>query len=86
MTLIVKFMSAENSLNDDDKVKSFRLVTGVADISFHRNDGVPVYDMTRPPHVPYGDAITEHGDVQGDVYVMNEAGKTIASFSPNIGR
>jgi len=83
MTMIVKFMSSENRVADNDNRKSFRIVADVIDIDFNRNDkGTPIYTMVRPPALPGGDCIVEASDVIGDVYVMNEAGKTIATFNP----
>jgi hypothetical protein len=84
MTMIVKFMSSENRVADTDSRKSFRIVSEVDDIDFGRNDrGTPIYTMVRPPRTPGGESIIEASDVIGNVYVMNEAGKTIATFNPD---
>lgn len=74
MTLIVKIMSGEN-LPDDDTRKSYTLHTGVASVEFHRRPGAPVAAMC------FGDAIVPlEFPLEGNVYVMNEAGRTVSSF------
>lgn len=75
MSVIVKIMSDQN-LADDDSRKSHILVTGVASVEFLRhpaalvclnfNDGREGYSIP----------------ANGNVYVMNEAGKTVSSFNP----
>lgn len=83
MSMIVKFMSRESRIADTDNRKSFRIVADVQDIDFGRNDKAePLYTMVRPPLMPGLDCVVEQSTVLGDVYVMNEAGKTIASFNP----
>lgn len=74
MALIVKIMSDED-LPDDDSRKSFTLHTGVASVEFHRRPGAPVAAMC------FGDEIMAmEFPLVGNVYVMNETGKTISNF------
>lgn len=84
MSMIVKFMSSQQRLADTDPRKSFRIVADVQDIDFARDDkGDAWYTMIRPPILAGSpDCIVENTTVVGDVYVMNDAGKTIASFNP----
>ncbi|AXQ68327.1 hypothetical protein HOT99_gp290 [Caulobacter phage CcrBL10] len=96
MTLIVKIMSDEN-LPDTDPSKRFSLYAGVK--SFHPivqepevAGGKPycylrlyIADPVKTAAVP---GFVEHEtcvDVDGNVYVMNEAGKTIATWTPPCG-
>lgn len=74
MSLIVKIMSAED-LADDNTQKSYCLHTGVASVAFHRRSGKPVAEIQFVEQdVPY------QYTLEGNVYVMNENGKTISSF------
>lgn len=78
MTVVVKLMSGED-MPDDDTRKSFKLKTGVLDVEFARDDGHPYVwlwyrgadGLAGPPTQLL---------LTGNVYVMNEAGKTVASF------
>lgn len=94
MTMIVKIMSGEN-LADNDPHKLFQIYSGVK--SFHpcvqrdptKPDDPPycylrlyIEDVGKTLEVP---GFVEHEstvDVSGNVYVMNEAGKTIATWTP----
>lgn len=83
--LIVKMMSGENA-PDDDTRKAFRLITGVVDVRFDRQADDPNADTSPVPvmYVWYGDR-QERPDafcVAGNVYIMNESGRTVASFGP----
>lgn len=73
--LIVKMMSDEDT-PDTDARKSYRLFTGVVDVKFERgSQGEPYMNL-----MFNGEDDQETYDVIGNVYVMNEAGKTVASF------
>lgn len=75
MALIVKIMSGED-MPDDDTRKSHRLLDGIEYVEFHRRPGAPVVRI-----VPAGDGAEAFDiDIEGNVYVMNAAGKTISSF------
>lgn len=74
--LIVKIMSGEDC-PDADARKAHRLITGVTSVVFaHTEKGG---DMT----VNYAGDDEEEFTLTGNVYVMNEAGKTISSFTPS---
>ena len=78
MSLIVKMMSDEN-LADDDTRKTFILHTGVKHIVFDRTMDGECY-----AHIWHEDAPLD-GDcrryrITANVYVLNEAGRTISSF------
>lgn len=85
MSLIVKIMGAENA-PDDDPRKTFQLHTGVIATAFLRRsenepDAPPAsVCLTFEPRSPVNEPWTGTFPVHGNVYVMNEAGKTIASF------
>ena len=84
MTVIVKMMSGENA-PDSDTRKLFILFTDVYGVHFKRDDnGVPSMELTfaKGYHTDEREntLYTEEFDVTGNVYVMNEAGKTISSF------
>ena len=73
--LIVKMMSSEDT-PDTDTRKSYRLFTGVVDVDFSRGEGGEAYmDLMFS-----GEDDKETYEVIGNVFVMNEAGKTVASF------
>lgn len=74
MALIVKIMSAD-PIADDDTRKGFKLITGVLSTEFGRSeDGSPV------AYLWCGEPMPECFYPAGNTYVMNEAGRTIASF------
>lgn len=75
MALIVKIMSDED-LADDDFRKSFELFTDVKNVEFHRRPGAPVAALT----FNAGSALDGEYPLVGNVYVMNESGKTVAHF------
>lgn len=84
MSLIVKIMGAENA-PDDDPRKTFQLHTGVIATAFLRHsenepDAPASVVLTFEPRAPVNEPTTGTFPVHGNVYVMNEAGKTIASF------
>lgn len=78
MSLIVKIMSAEN-LADDDTRKSYQLLTEVAYVSFCRNPGAPIACVSFSGDGAEDGRLVEYA-LEGNVYVMNENGKTISSF------
>jgi hypothetical protein len=76
--LIVKMMSAEDA-PDEDTRKTYRLITGVIDARFERDEeaGGPVM------YVWYSSPDEDRPStfcISGNVYIMNEAGRTISSF------
>lgn len=75
MTLIVKIMSGED-IADDNPQKSFKLITGVEHIEFHRRIGAPVARISVADEPESFEL-----DLDGNVYVMNANGKTVASFA-----
>lgn len=75
MSLIIKLMSDEDA-PDQDTRKSYRLFTGVTSASFSRDESGAGIMMV---HFEAKED-EETFDVIGNVYVMNEAGKTISSF------
>ncbi len=82
MSMIVKIMSGENA-PDDDTRKTFQLHTGVIATAFERRpmgDAPAAVVLTFEPRAPVNEPTTGTFPVHGNVYVMNEAGKTIASF------
>lgn len=75
--LIVKVMSGCDR-PDDDARKSFQLFAEVKDVDFVRDDD----DESQAIAVlRYGSNLSETVEVYGNVYVMNEAGRTISTFS-----
>lgn len=75
MSLIAKIMSDENAADEDSR-KAHRLITGLTDIQFERYP-----DQSCSIHVMRaGEDDYEEIAVHGNVYVMNENGKTISSF------
>ena len=79
MTLYVKIMSDEN-LPDSDSRKAFRLLSDVSAIAFNRAPEAPAPRATPYAYVTFKDMTTESFELLGNVYVMNEAGKTIEKF------
>ncbi len=75
MALIVKMMGGEDC-PDEDARKTFSLKSGVFDVIFTRNDGIPTIELNYGPP----EYLIESYGVFGNVYVMNENGKTVASF------
>lgn len=75
MALLVKMMSAEDT-PDTDSRKAHELFTDVVKVEFQRGDGGEAYmDLLFKDSED-----VETFDVTGNVYVMNENGKTISSF------
>ena len=83
--LIVKIMSDENLPDDDDR-KTYMLFGNVSSVAWVRHgDGsamarMYVRDETKTAEVS---GFSEHevlADVAANAYVMNERGKTVASF------
>lgn len=84
MSLIVKIMSGENA-PDDDSRKTYQLHTGVMSVAFLRGsenepDAPAAIVVTFEPRAPLNEPTTGTFAVYGNVYLMNEAGKTISAF------
>lgn len=73
--MIVKIMSDEDA-PDEDSRKSFQLIAAVVSVGFFRRDGCAFITLSDDRD----DREPETTAVKGNVYVMNDAGKTIASF------
>lgn len=73
MTLILKLMSGE-PMPDEDTRKSYSIRSGIVDFGFERVDGVAYLWLYAKGCDP------ERVPLNGNVYVMNEAGKTVSSF------
>ena len=79
--MLLKIMSNEN-LPDDDNRKAFRLYSGVSQVEFQKV-GHPT--STDEP-AAYAHVLWENGESESlrlgaNAYVMNDAGKTVASFA-----
>lgn len=83
MSLIVKIMSAEDTADSDTR-KSFALHAGVKTAVFERRGDGSSEDprtFTRPwLTMTFDDGEQGAFEPQGNVYVMNERGQTIASY------
>lgn len=84
MALIVKIMSDEDTADTDSR-KSFTLHSGVKSAVFERlpataNKGEP--EMLERPWLTliFGSDEAESFEPRGNVYVMNESGKTVAQY------
>ena len=82
--MLLKIMSNEN-LPDDDSRKSFRLYDGVRQVEFHKNSDQQSSDEP----LAYAHVLWENGDSESlpmgaNAYVMNDAGKTVASFAAGL--
>ncbi len=75
--MFVKIMSDENC-PDFDTRKSFKLLSEVESISFDRRGDDEVV-----LHVHFKKGEDESFLLVGNVYVMNDAGKTIEKFGPH---
>jgi hypothetical protein len=85
--LILKIMGLENG-PDEDTRKTYRLLTGVRCVEFNRigqiaSDSDAMPSFTAEASVTFDDDQCEVFPLGGNVYVMNEAGKTISSFCPS---
>jgi len=75
MSLIVKLMAADN-LPDCDTRKGHKLFTGVSAVDFSRDERGQAF-----AHLFFvGEVDPETFVLNGNAYVMNEAGKTVSSF------
>ena len=76
--MLVKIMGAEDA-PDDDSRKTFRILADVIDVDFVRSPEHPHLAQVR---VLFGRPGTpgETFEAPGNVYVMNDNGKTVASF------
>lgn len=79
MSIMVKMVSGEN-LPDDDTRKTYLLKTEVTDVEFAREQRAG--NRTEPYCWIWfkGEDEPQKFYLSGNVYVMNEAGKTISSF------
>lgn len=76
MTLIVKLMIGDG-VADDDTRAGHRLLTGVTGVRFDRHPETgAVAELT----FASGEQTTY--TAWGNIYVMNESGRTVSSFSP----
>jgi hypothetical protein len=74
--MIVKIMSGEDAA-DEDVRKLYMLVSGVKEVKFVRRlspNPCAIASIVRDDGVIYDE------EVHGNVYVMNDAGKTVSSF------
>ena len=70
----VKIMSSED-IPDSDSRKGFHLISGVKSVMPMRGE-----DGRAFVSLHYPDGSGEHVEIQGNAYIMNENGKTIAAF------
>lgn len=73
--MYLKVMSGED-LSDSDSRKQFRVFAGIKWCRFDRDH------PSKMPHamVEYDDGRNAEVDLDGNAYLLNETGKTIASF------
>lgn len=74
--MIVKCMSNDNA-PDDDSRKTYSLYSDVKHVEFVRKDGEPDCAIAV---VDFNDGESRELYCYGNVYVMNDAGKTVSSF------
>lgn len=86
MALIVKIMGAEDA-PDQDTRKTYRLMADILDVNFTREEDGQAYLSVMYPlgNDSVGDLSSPHLETEkfavfGNVYVMNENGKTISQF------
>lgn len=72
--MLVKIMGAEDA-PDDDSRKAFQIYSDVIGVAFDRDD--PDHPQVR---LRFSKGEPECFEVPGNVYVMNDNGKTVASF------
>ena len=72
--LVVKLMGPEN-LSDGSSQKTYRLLANVATVNFKRGNGKSFIELSY-----IGDDEVFEFELEGNVYIMNEDGKTISSF------
>lgn len=79
--LIVKIMGGDNTADTDTRAQH-RLIAGVIDTEFvRREDDRPLLRIwLHPDLVVEGETGRVEVPLDGNVYVMNEAGKTVSSF------
>ena len=77
--MYVKIMSDEN-IPDNDSRKAFRLLSGVVTVKFNRSPEAPEPSSEPIAYVTFDDGETESYLLAGNVYVMNDGGKTIEKF------
>jgi antitoxin component of RelBE/YafQ-DinJ toxin-antitoxin module len=76
--LTLKMMSGEN-IPDDDSRKTFMLLAEVLSVGFSRRPG-GICKANVSFRTPAGTSMSESIVLDGNCYVMNDAGKTISSF------
>lgn len=73
--MILKLMGPEHA-PDSDTRKTYRLLSGVIAVDFGRHE----HCSAAYADVTFNDSETERFTLDGNVYVMNDTGKTISSF------
>ena len=82
--MFLKVMAPDHAYNEVDGHKPFRLYSGVKSVEFDRDHAVELGHSKAFAHVTYEDGTqSESIIVNANVYVMNDAGRTIASFNPD---
>ena len=82
--MLLKIMSPENAADDDSR-KTFRLYGGVKSVEFERESAEELGLANAFAHIVYDDdRMSESIIVNGNAYVMNDAGKTVASFAAGL--
>lgn len=88
MSLLLKIMSNEN-IPDNDSRKTFNLYADIVSAHFNRHeDGSAtahlwVREPVKTAEVPGFVEVEKYVDVTGNCYLMNDNGKTIATFCPS---
>lgn len=77
--MYVKIMSDEN-IPDSDRRKSYRLLSGVTAIVFNRAPEAPVPSDIPRAYITFEDDEVESFELHGNVYIMDDSGKTIEKF------
>lgn len=77
--MYVKIMSDENC-PDSDSRKAFRLLSNVVSVIFNRAPEAPEPSDIPHAYITFADLQTEAFELHGNVYIMNDAGKTIEKF------
>lgn len=76
--MILKLMNDEN-LPDDNPAKGFRIVDQVREVTLSRTEtGEQMLDVVY--RIPNDNLLDERFILQGNAYLMNDAGKTIQPF------
>jgi hypothetical protein len=72
--MYLKMMGSED-LPDSDSRKTFRLVQQVVDVTFERREGKAFVEFYLEDGARFS-----HVEVNGNVYVLNDQGKTVGSY------